>query len=532
MSDVADRKFNPGEQSTRMKLLFQMEPLYESKRFALVFASLYLSILLFFGLTLHRVGDFGVETDFYWGFAPEAKDFLLGKITIDAYHGPLYSWVLGLLSKIVGDLFESGIVISAFSASLSLYFIFEIVRSVFSADIAFISIILTAVNKTFIQYSYSAGSDMFFVAISFAGLFLLFRKPVITTLELFLSAVLIGLAYLVRYNGLIFLVVIPLIILLRSIQVKGPANYVAALIWIVSFVALIAPWSIYLKLDRGNFFYNNNYQNIAYELFANGRISWDQFWFQSANQYTGYVDVILKAPFLFLSTVMKNAYIHLGDDISQLNNLCVGIPSVLGGIIFLLSHPDRKKIGLFLMFLSFFAVLLTVFYSNRFSLFLIPMYAVLFAIVFKVVLSRFGTKRFVTLLINSMVAAVICFSYADSYSFNSRNIQSGPNEMILIRDWFHKEYGDLYDNAKIAARKPHIAYILNMKLYLFPMVNSYDSLITVLRKDSVKFLYYGPFEANDGPQDADLLDSNKVHNGLKYLCGMRRPVGMLYEVIR
>jgi len=307
-------------------------------------------------------------------------------------------------------------------------------------------------------------------------------------------------------------------------------KYSAAVIWVVAFIVIAAPWSIYLKLNRGSFFYSLNYQNIAYEVFSDGKVSWDQFWSKSANQYVGYSDVFLRAPFLLLVTLLKNAFTHMVDDVSRLNDISIGILSIMGGFLLAFSHPDRKKIALMLVFTSFFLILLLVYYSERFALFLIPMYAACFTFFLKAFLAKFGHEKDVPIMLSFVVSVLLLMSCSYSCSFNYRNISSGPNEMLLIRDWFQKKYHGQYDNAKILARKPHIAYLLGMQFYPFPMINNYDSLVTVLRRDSVKFFFYGGLEANLRPKFSDLLKIDRVHAGLKPLFIANRPSAVLYEV--
>ena len=490
------------DEFNRKKMFAPLRPLYESRRFALVFASIYFVILLFFALSFHRVGDFGVETDFYGGFVPEARDFLQGKITIDSYHGPLYPWILGLTSQLAGDMFRSGILISVLSASFSLFLIFGLIKSVFGADYAFVTTVFVAINLIFIQYSYSAGSDMLFVALAMSGLFFLFRTPMITISGLVLSAAAMALAYLTRYNGIVFSIAIPVAILLQAVKVEKLSRFKVVLIWLVIFLAVISPWSIYLRLNRGSFFFNKDYQNMAYELFARGRITWDEFWFRYAASYTSYLDVFLKAPLPFVVTILRNTYTHLISDVCQLNYSFAGILSIGGAFFFAFSHPNKRMVGLALVFAFFFLLLVPIFYSERFGIFLIPMYGMFFAVYFQYLLSKSGDRKIANLVVNSVVIIIMLASYTYAYSFNARNISSGPNDMLLAKKWFHESYGDQNENVKIAARKPHIAYVLGMEFYQYPMIGQYDSLIGRLRRDSVRFLYYGPFEANDGPWDA------------------------------
>jgi hypothetical protein len=298
------------------------------------------------------------------------------------------------------------------------------------------------------------------------------------------------------------------------------------------FIAFAAPWSIYLKLNRGSFFYSRNYQNIAYEVFSEGKVTWDQFWSKSADQYTSYLDIILRNPFLFLMILSRNVFTHLANDVSRLNDISIGILSIAGGLFLAFYHPGRRKIGLMLVFTSFFVILLLVFYSERFALFLIPMYAVATTFFLKVFLAKFGHEKNVPLLLNFVVMMLLFIPCADSYSFNSRNISSGPNKMLFIKNWFQKQYHGQYDNAKILARKPHIAYLLGMQFHPFPVIDNYDSLLAVLRKDSVKFLYFSSLEAGLRPQFSNLLRFDVTHPGLKPLYITGPPPAVLYEVMK
>ena len=76
----------------------------------LVIAVLYFVILLILSLLYHKVGDYGIETDFFWGYVPHAKSFINGDLQIDAFRGPLYPMVLGLVNLIISNYFISGIV--------------------------------------------------------------------------------------------------------------------------------------------------------------------------------------------------------------------------------------------------------------------------------------------------------------------------------------------------------------------------------------------------------------------------------------
>ena len=117
-----------------------------------------------------------------------------------------------------------------------------------------------------------------------------------------------------------------------------------------------------------------------------------------------------------------------------------------------------------------------------------------------------------------------------SLEFNRANIDSGPQEVVSIAGWFHQHFGDTEDGKIVLARKPHIAYYLDMKLEMFPYVNSYDELVAHLRKSNASYLYFGLMEAGMRPQFQKLLDPRSAPKELKPLTYMTNPPAVLYKV--
>jgi hypothetical protein len=86
-----------------------------------------LGLALFFGVGMlivnmifHTVGDYGVETDFFWSYVPQAEKFLRGTIMVEDFHGPLYPAILGIVRLIIGDFFQAGVIIATLSAAFVL----------------------------------------------------------------------------------------------------------------------------------------------------------------------------------------------------------------------------------------------------------------------------------------------------------------------------------------------------------------------------------------------------------------------------
>ena len=100
----------------------------QSKLTGLSIAIIYFVVVLVVSLLYHKVGDYGIETDFFWGYVPHAKKFLVGQISIDAFRGPLYPIVLGIFGFLMGNFFNAGIVIGVLSASVVIYVTYELIK--------------------------------------------------------------------------------------------------------------------------------------------------------------------------------------------------------------------------------------------------------------------------------------------------------------------------------------------------------------------------------------------------------------------
>jgi len=260
--------------------------LLQFRYLGLVIAVFYFVILLILSLLYHKVGDYGIETDFFWGYVPNAKSFINGDLQIDAFRGPLYPMVLGLVNLIISNYFISGIIIGILSASILIFLTFELVKKIFSPIVSLFVSSLLVFNPIFVQYTYSAGTDMMFNVLAVATLFFFFKDKEINYRNIVIAAMLGGLSYLTRYNG-VFLLGFVFIILFVNYwnndwlqRIKSSTGFVAV------FILTITPWGIYCLNEKGSFFYNENYKNIAYELYGKGNMSWDKFWFSESSSFT------------------------------------------------------------------------------------------------------------------------------------------------------------------------------------------------------------------------------------------------------
>jgi 4-amino-4-deoxy-L-arabinose transferase-like glycosyltransferase len=497
----------------------------------LAIAALFFIVMVFIGLKYHIVGDYGVETDFYWSYVPEARHILEGKIPIEDFRGPGYPLVLACIALFTSDLFHAGVVLSSLAAAASLFFIFQILKKLFRADLALIGTLIVAVNTTFVQYSYSAGTDMFFVALVTASTFFFLRHGQARWSNIVISALLAGLAYLTRYNGLFAAAAAPLAILAANpFQQAWKVRAKTAAVYLGVFLLTIAPWGIYCLIEKGSFFYNKNYLNIAYEMFAKGKIGWDQYWSVDAQKFTSLTQVIFADPGLFISTVVRNLFDHAVSDLGKLLGWQIGIFSLLGIPLFVKERPNPRILSYFVLALVFFAVLLLVFYGERFSMYLLPVYVIL--ALKTLTWQRLARYRFWKRVQSGALIGIVLLVWTavNSYKFNSANIGSGPREVVSIGQWFRSNYDDTARNQIIIARKPHIAYYLDMKMELFPYVETYPQLLEQIRKVHASYLYFSLMEAGMRPQFQYLLDPGKAPPELRPLTYSTYPPAVLYKV--
>lgn len=505
------------------------------KNFALIFALTYLVVVGIVSFVFHKVGDYGIETDFFWGFVPSAKKFLAGEIPMDPFRGPLYPMILGLFGFLLGDFFRAGILIALISASIVIYFSFEMLKNIFSPVISFFVTFLLAVNTVFIQYSYSAGTDMFFNALATATLFFFFKYREFNYKNLIIAAFIGGLSYLTRYNGIFLSGFIFIILFVNYWKIDWIKRIKASLLFGIVFFVTFSPWGFYCLSEKGSFFYNENYKNIAFEIYGKGKISWDEFWFSGRSDINSLTQTITKDPELFFSTVIGNISDHFLKDMERLIEWPVGVFVILGIFFLIISKPHKKwnevETGYYIVNLFFFALLLVVFYSERFSIFLIPFYLLLAIQPFfieKLKLSGLLPKnlRYVILSILIVITSI------NSYTFNQENINSGPTELLALGEWYEANVSPEMKGKTVAARKAHVAYYLDMEFKLMPMADSYEDFIKKLNENNIDYLYFGIVEASFRNDLEFLIDPNSNHPGLEVVVYFNNPPSVLYKVLK
>jgi 4-amino-4-deoxy-L-arabinose transferase-like glycosyltransferase len=524
-----------------------------AEQLCLIIALAYLVIMTPLALHFHRIGDYGVETDFYGGLVQEARQFTRGDFPIGNYKGPVYGITLALLARLIPDYFTAAVVLSVLSAAVVLFLTSHILLRLFGPGAAILTALAVATNAQFLRYSYSAGTDMLFNAWMATAVYLLLREDKPTLPNLALAGLAGGCAYLTRYAGVALLLWGPLtLLLLPAGLIPRRRRIVSSAAFLAGAGGVIVAWGIHCYRATGHFIVNDNYRNIAFGIFGQERVSWDQFWSTEAILFHSFTDVLTRHPGLFLRTIAANLFTHLRNDLGfyppvaravakhsillqSLIHPALGIFALPGLFVVLRRRPDRRQTVFLLLSALFFGILLTVFYASRFSLYLVPTYLLLgvgFLLWFP---RRFlgkatGPARSLT------IALLLLLTAGHGIQVVHGEIGNGPTVILRLRDLLRQNRVLLQEGEVLVARKPHAAYYLNMKYAAFPFVDTMPALLDELRRLHARYLLYSISEQSLRPQFLSLLNAQAPHDGLRPILSIGEPgrstqPAVLYEVL-
>jgi len=490
----------------------------------------YLVTLGVVAFTFHRIGDYAVETDFYWIYAPHAKELLRGTILLDQFRGPGYEMLLAGAGWLVGDMFRTGMLLSLLSAGAVLWLTYRLVERLFGAEQALLTSVALAVNHTFIIASYTAATDMVFNLLAVLVVFLVLYRGEYRWHGLALAGLVTGFAYVTRYNTVAFLVAVPVGVLFLNIyHLEWKRRLAGTALFLLGALLVILPWGFYTLEQTGRFTYNNNFYNIAYEMYAKGKIGWDDYWGTMAPRFSSYRDVVVYDPSRFFSQLGQNALEHFWNDMTLLVAPPLGVFALGGIVAFIVARVNRRQAMVLLLAAVYYLVLLPIFYGERFSLFLAPTILLLVVAFFRWgVLPAGGFASFG--LKHMLLLGLLAYSTIFSYQRVSSEIGGGPVEILDVRDAYVRLYGGKDAGATIVARKPHIAYYLKMQFVIFPAVDTMPRLLAELKNNGAQYLYYSTVEAGMRPQFQFLLEPRRAPKELVPVLKVDYPPAVLYRI--
>jgi hypothetical protein len=495
-----------------------------------VLGSVYFVFASLITFKYHRILDYGMESDFLFEYVPIAKQVAHGSLPIPLYRGPVYPVLLQAVKAITGDYFTAGLIIGLLAASVTLAFSFALIRKLFKAEIALGVVVLMTVSPYFFMYTYQVGTDMLFGALTTASLFFLLGTAEMNWKRLSVSAVLGALAYLTRYNGIFILSASALILLTNPWKLDWRKRSFSAVLFATVFFAAIAPWGIYCLKEKGSFFYSENKQNIAFDIYAKNQMSREDFFFKG-NPFEGMSipDLVRYNPPMFFGALASNCWNHGVKTVKTQLGWVTGVLALSGLVLLLVRKMTSYQATYLLINLAFFLALSPVHFEIRYPLFMLGGLLTLAVCGVLLVNLNIG-KPLVRILSVAALLALVIYTGSNSYATNSVAIGSGPAEVIALSDSFKANVPPEKRGVSVAARKPHIAYYMGLEYVPLPAADSPNELIRQLKEQNVSYLYFGRMEYLFRPQLRGLIDVRQQWPGLRKVATSDQPFSVLYKI--
>ena len=474
----------------------------------------------------HRVGDYMTETDFYGQYAQGARLIQHGHLEPARYGvvGPGYELALALAGLVVRNLFLAAGLLSVASISLALLLWSALLRRRADARAALGTALFMATNATFFRYGYSVTTDAFALALQGAALYVLLARPGPRAAAG--AGVLAALAFLTRYNaGVLLPAGLVAIAAGGALQERRGR---AALLFAAGFLLPVLPWVIY-SFARGTGVTFQLHHNIAYEVFARAKgIPWDTYQRTLQPQFHNLADVIARDPGAVARRMLFNVYDHLRLDAVSLLGWPLALCAVLGLGLGFADGALRRLWPLAPAWALLFLALVPAFYSERYSLALLPYYAVAAA-------SFFASPRFSLVLLRgpriwlkpALALLPLAFALGATVRSQARSLDQLPVEVLDAARTLRSlaRPGD-----RVIARKAHLAFHSGVQPVPFPFVSTLPQLAAYARAQGARWLYFSWPEGQTRPEFWFLLDSTAVVPGLTARCITAPHPAVLYEI--
>jgi tetratricopeptide (TPR) repeat protein len=495
-------------------------------RLTLLVVALLAVALLVMVLGPHRVGDYMTETDFYGQYAQGARLIQRGHLEPARYGvvGPGYELALAAAGLVVRDLFLAAGLLSLVSSALTLLLWSTLLRRRADARAALGAALFLATNATFFRYGYSVTTDAFALLLQSAALAVLLARPGLRAAAG--AGVLAALAFLTRYNaGVLLPAGLVAIAAGGALQEKRGR---AALLFAAGFLLPVLPWVVY-SFARGTGVTFQLHHNIAYEVFARAKgIPWDTYQRTMQPQFHDLADVIARDPGAVARRMLFNVHDHLRLDAVSLLGWPLALCAVLGLGLGLTDGALRRLWPLAPAWALLFLALVPAFYSERYSLALLPFYAVAAA-------SFFASPRFALVLLRgpriwlkpALVLLPLAFALAATVRSQARLLDQLPVEVLDAARTLRSlaRPGD-----RVIARKPHLAFHSGVQPVPFPFVSTLPRLAAYARAQGARWLYFSWPEGQTRPEFWCLLDSTAVVPGLTVRRITAPHPAVLYEI--
>jgi hypothetical protein len=491
----------------------------------------------------HVVGDVFTETDFYGSYGPGARALQHGHLDPSRYGvvGPVFEALLALVGFAVRDLFVAAQLLAVASMATALACWWSLVARRAGSATACLTVLFLAVNAQFYRYGWSATTDAPALALQAATLWALFApRPAAGTRgaappgevpdapgprRVFAAGVLLAFAFLTRYNSAALLPAGVVALAIGATGTPRPDRGRALLAFVAGFALPVAPWMLWSATHGGSLQFQLHH-NIAYEVFARPKgIVWDVYARDLQPQFPTAWSVLARDPAAVVTRLAANVGGHLVLDAQRLAGDALALAAVAGLVV---GWRDARLARLApvlgavaLLFLS----LVPVFHSERYSLAVLPAWAMLAALAFASPRFALPVGRVWAKLL--LVPLVLAASLATTRALTARTLDQLPVEVReaarQVAPWVHP--GD-----RVLARKPHFGWYAGLETMPLPLSDSLADWGAAATRDHARWLYFSWPEAQLRPAFEWLLDSTSAAPGLTVRAATSHWPALVYEI--
>jgi len=517
-------------------------------RLAWLLAAALTATLLAVALGPHRIGDYSTETDFYGAYADGARMIQHGRLDPARYGvvGPVYELTLALVGLVVRDLFTAAEMISIAGAVGTLLLWFHLLARRSSTRLALFAALFMASNAHFVRFGYTASTDALALALSALALDLMLAgRGMRSALA---AGVIAAAAFLTRYTAIILL---PVGLIAAAFGGRAPQTGAGGsaggaaqgaappapeppratrrretLAFAAGFLVPVAGWLAY-GLSHGAGVASQLHHDLAFEVFARPRgMGFDAYQRELQPQFKTLWDVIARDPVAVARQLAMNGLTHLRDDAHLLLGWPVAASAALGAVVAARRGALAREWSLALAAVVSFLALVPVFHSERYSLMLLPFYAIAAAALFAA--PEFALVLGGRLSLKPALAIIpLALAVTRSIDLQRRILAQQPIEALAAAETLRAlaRPGD-----RVIARKPHIAALAGVGAVAFPFADRLETLGEYARREHARWLYVGFPEAEARPAFRYLLDTTGVVPGLTARRVTSPRPSVLYEI--
>lgn len=443
--------------------------------------------------------NFGPETDFLGAFVPEAERLLNGRPLLVEYHPPVYTFALAFATLLADDWVLAGLLITITSAALTAAAAFVLYRQLDGRAAAWGALLGLAASVPFVEYSATASTELFFLALFFGSCLFAFRALQAGDSRLwFVGGMLAGLGMLTRINGvtLAALCLLPLAAPADR-RVRGFAAVSAGVL-----LPLVAWGGLAAALGMP-FLPAGSHANLAATYFSD-RVSGDDLLLMQ-EQFDSLWAVIAYDPVHMAKTYVRDLYGVVRSLLLEQSPFAYPVNLfVLPGLLLLLVRARREHV-LFLVLVVLPQLLLVNLkeFQVRYYLFLVPVFGAGLGAV-AALLWQVADRRAARWLLGAVGAGVALVGARDAVRQAHDSLHITDPELVPAVAAARAARPPC---ESIIARKPHVPFYAGCVSLTLPPVETLDELRPWVHTEASReqsssgiYLYYGSAERQYRPQ--------------------------------